>query len=95
MDRKLFKTIFSDDPVKSDFLEELRLKARKNYPEIGDAEHLVINGMESNASYIKDKDEIKILMKSNQINSFSEVSKYISNQEKAFIYYTCLPPLLF
>ena len=95
LDRKLFKTIFSDNPVKSEFMEELRLKARKNYPEIEDAEHLVINGMESNASYIKDKDEIKILMKSNQINSFSEVSKYISNQERAFIYYICLPPLLF
>ena len=92
LDRKLFKTIFFNDPVKNDLLKELRFKTRRNYPEIEDAGRLVINGTESNASYIKDKDEIKILMKSNHIKRFSEVSKYISREENSEIHYICFPP---
>ena len=92
LNRKLFKTIFKNYPFDRDFIASLRQKVIAHYPEIEDPSHLLITGSEENTSYIKDKDEIKILTKSSGVVRFSELAKYVQQETGNTIYFTCHPP---
>jgi HD superfamily phosphohydrolase len=90
--RKLHKLRWSDEPLEDEMVNEIRKKCREKYdwsPEIADK--MIWLGSETKADYIREDDEINILMKSGDIRPFSsflETPVKIAFNKK---YYICHP----
>ena len=73
LDRRLFKLRFSAEPFDEAYVEALRRGAREAFGVDGaQARHLVITGRESNAAYVRMKDEIDVLHKDGSVRPLSE-----------------------
>lgn len=90
--RKLHKLRWSDEPLEDEMINDIRKKCREKYdwsPEIADK--MIWLGSETKADYIREDDEINILMKSGEIRAFSsflETPVKIAFNKK---YYICHP----
>jgi HD superfamily phosphohydrolase len=90
--RKLHKLRWSDTPFENEMVNDLRKKYQDKYdwsPEIADK--MIWLGSETKADYIREDDEINILMKSGEIRPFStflETPVRIAFNKK---YYICHP----
>ena len=90
--RKLHKLRWSDEPLEDEMINDIRKKCQEKYgwsPEIADK--MIWLGSETKADYIREDDEINILMKSGDIRPFSsflETPVKISFNKK---YYICHP----
>ncbi|HSF87812.1 MAG TPA: HD domain-containing protein [Saprospiraceae bacterium] len=92
--RKLHKLRWSDEPLEDEMINDIRKKCREKYdwsPEIADK--MIWLGSETKADYIREDDEINILMKTGEIRPFStflETPVRIAFNKK---YYICHPTL--
>lgn len=90
--RKLHKLRWSDEPLEDEMINDIRKKCREKYdwsPETADK--MIWLGSETKADYIREDDEINILMKSGEIRAFSsflETPVKIAFNKK---YYICHP----
>ena len=90
--RKLHKLRWSDEPLEDEMINDIRKKCQEKYgwsPEIADK--MIWLGSETKADYIREDDEINILMKSGEIRAFSsflESPVKIAFNKK---YYICHP----
>ena len=92
LNRNLFKIKLQNVPfnaeeieiVKQNTLNKLNLKNLKS-------EYLVFNGTESNRTYNTTKDTIKILSKSGEVKSITEMMDYELHNKNIYKYYLCYP----
>jgi hypothetical protein len=88
----LHKIRWSDTPLEDTILQNIRKKCRSKYNwSDEEADQLIWPGSESNSAYIREEDEIQILMKSGEIRPFSsflESPVRIAYNKK---YYVCHP----
>lgn len=92
MDRRLHKMIWSDTPLESDFVNEIRRKCSERYawtPEITD--QMVWLGSESKQDYNHEEHEIEILTKSGEIRPFSSFLHPTVSIAYNRKYYICHP----
>lgn len=89
LNRRLFKLRFSAEPFPASVVEALRQNARVTFGVDGDqARHLVVVGRESNAAYVRMKDEIDVLHKDGRVKPLSESVDFgvdTSRVEKSYL----------
>lgn len=94
MQRNLHKVRWSDTPFEDDAINTIRKKCREKYNWTAETmDKLIWTGSESNSAYVRDDDEIQILMKSGEIRPFSaflETPVKIAYSKK---YYVCHPKM--
>jgi len=90
--RKLHKMKWSETPPEEDLINDIKAKCRKKYDWTAEEADLMIwTGSEAKADYVREDDEIQILMKSGEIRPFSsflETPVRIAFNKK---YYICHP----
>jgi len=93
IERKLFKIKLQNEPFKSDYIKEMRLKVQNNLPEDRSekSNFLVFTGKESNSAYSTKKDEIKILYKNGKVLPMSDASDHGIQPKIITKYYLCYP----
>ena len=96
VNRRLLKIILKNKPFDRNFLEELRLKVRKQFDlSEEEARYLVFGGQESNQAYNRAKGEIQILLKSGEVVPMSSYADYHLQGKVVRKYYACYPKTLF
>jgi len=92
--RNLHKVRWSDTPFENDAINDIRRKCQDKYSWSAETvDKLIWTGSESNSAYVRDDDEIQILMKSGEIKPFSsflETPVKIAYSKK---YYLCHPKM--
>jgi uncharacterized protein len=76
LNRKLFKLELRNEPFESVTLETLRHKIAAQVPTGTQLNYLIYTGVESNQTYNKTKDEIKIMFKNGDVRSITESMDY-------------------
>jgi uncharacterized protein len=95
LSRKLFKIEIHPEPIQVDYVELIKSKVLKTCEfEEQDIEYLVFLGQESNTSYSKTKDEIKILCKNGEVKPYSKIFDYNIQSRNIIKYYCCYPKYL-
>ena len=94
MHRSLHKVRWSDTPFEDETINDIRKTCREKYNWSKEtADKLIWLGSESNSAYVRDDDEIQILMKTGEIKPFSsflETPVRIAYSKK---YYVCHPKM--
>ncbi|MFT5165703.1 MAG: HD superfamily phosphohydrolase [Saprospiraceae bacterium] len=92
MDRKLFRVELNNEPFKSDYKENLRLKLMKA---LGtkkiDPNYLFFEGIETNSTYSTAKNEILILFKNGEVKPMSAFADHGIYSGIITKYYLCYP----
>ena len=92
INRNLFKLEFSNHPIESDRIEEVRRKVASMRKYSGlDPKYLVFEGVEANLPYSLSKEEIKILFKTGEVLPMSETTDYSIQSKIVKRYYLCYP----
>ncbi|MEM6963814.1 MAG: HD domain-containing protein [Bacteroidota bacterium] len=93
INRRLFKIKMQNEPIGSDFVEELRQKLAKDLPKNRSnlLKYLIFTGEESNSAYTIKKDEIKILYKNGTVLPMSDASDHGVQPKIITKYYVCYP----
>jgi uncharacterized protein len=91
--RKLFKTRLQNTVIPHSEIAAAEALVKQQFPQLTDAEirYWVFTGKESNRTYNKKKDDIKILMKNGTVRSFSESADYELQTKIIYRYYICFP----
>jgi uncharacterized protein len=76
LNRKLFKLELRNEPFEPVFLEDLRQKLAAQVPTGTQLNYLIYTGVESNQTYNKTKDEIKMMFKNGDVRSITESMDY-------------------
>jgi uncharacterized protein len=91
LNRQLFKTELQNEPFSNKNIEEIKLRVATHLPPNTDLHYLVFTGTESNQTYNKIKDEIKILSKTQKVSSMSESMDYELHTKIVTKHYLCYP----
>ena len=91
LNRKLFKLELQNMPFERDIIEKIRHNVELKIPEGTNVDYLVFTGVESNQTYNKTKDEIKIMFKNGSVNSITESMDYELNSKIIKKHYLCYP----
>jgi uncharacterized protein len=91
LNRKLLKIELQNFPFERDIVEQIRLKVQKTVPKGSNVDFLVFTGVESNQTYNKTKDEIKILFKNGLVRFITESMDYELHSKITKKYYLCYP----
>lgn len=91
LNRKLLKLELQNIPFERDIVEKIRHNINKAIPAGSDVDYLVFTGVESNQTYNKTKDEIKILFKNGLIKFITESMDYELHSKIIKKYYLCYP----
>lgn len=93
LNRKLLKVEIYTEPPSLNVIETYQriAKEKLNLNSLEEAEYLIFLGKESNITYSKLKEEIKVLLKSGEVKSFSSLSEYYISSENVTKYYLCYP----
>ncbi|MFZ4543772.1 MAG: HD domain-containing protein [Saprospiraceae bacterium] len=92
INRQLLKVEFHANAPSGEKIKEYQQKAMKTYNiSATEADFLVFTGTESNRTYSKQKDEIKVLFKSGEVRPFSTLSEYYISSEDITKHYFCYP----
>ena len=94
LNRKLFKLELQNKPFEGDYIEKIRHKVSEHIPAKTDINYLVFTGIESNQTYNKSKDEIKILFKNGDVRSITESMDYELHSKITSKYYLCYSKFL-
>ena len=96
IERKLFKIKLQNEPFKSDYTEEIRLKVAKSLPKNRSekAAFLIFSGKETNSAYTIKKDEIKILYKNGKVVPMSVASDHGVQPKIITKHYLCYPRII-
>jgi HD superfamily phosphohydrolase len=96
LNRNLFRIDMQNTKFSSDYLDTVRLSIRNQFEEIDkkNLEWLIIEGSESNRAYSTKKDEIKFLMKNNQIKGLVEAFDHVIDSKHLTKYFLCYPKSL-
>jgi HD superfamily phosphohydrolase len=97
INRQLFKIEIKNNPYKCDEIKKFRHKLRNeinNNISDKDLEYLVFTGSESNRTYSKGKQEIKVKFKDGNILPISEFSDFEISPKSITKYYICYPKFL-
>lgn len=92
VNRKLFRLEIKETPISSDEVSEVRHKLRNELGEdISDEDltYLVFTGSESNRTYSKGKQEIKVKFKNGNVKRISEFSDFEISPKSVTKYYIC------
>jgi HD superfamily phosphohydrolase len=90
LNRRLFKTELQNEPFSNKIVEQIRLQVATKVPvNETDLHYLVFTGTESNQTYNKIKDEIKILSKNQTVNSITEQMDYELHTKIVTKHYLC------
>jgi uncharacterized protein len=89
LNRKLFKLELQNKPFEGDYIENIRHKVLEHIPAKTNINYLVFTGIESNQTYNKSKDEIKILFKNGEVRSITESMDYELHSKITSKYYLC------
>jgi HD superfamily phosphohydrolase len=76
LNRRLFKLEWKNSPFERDYIETIRHKVNQYIPEKTNINYFVFTGTESNQTYNKTKDEIKILFKDGTIRPITDSMDY-------------------
>ncbi len=76
LNRKLFKLEWQNMPFERDYIETIRQRIISYIPSKTNINYFVFTGMESNQTYNKTKEEIKILFKDGSVKSITESMDY-------------------
>lgn len=94
IDRRLHKLQWSDTPLEGELINDIRKKCRTKYGWTAEeANTLIWIGSESKSAYIRDDDEIQILLKSGEIRPFSSFLESPVKIAFSKKYYICHPAL--
>ena len=93
LNRRLFKLEFQNEPFDQKYIDKIRniVKTKTPLTTHIHVDYLVFTGKESNLTYNKQKDEIKILTKNNTVCSFSDIMDYEIHGKNVTKYYLCYP----
>ena len=91
LDRRLFKLELKNEPHNLPHIETVRKSIAEKAPLGTDLSYLVFTGEESNLTYNKIKDEIKILFKNGDVKSISESMDYELHSKIVTKHYLCYP----
>ena len=91
LNRKLFKLELQNMPFERDTIEKIRHNVELKIPEGTNVDYLVFTGVESNQTYNKTKDEIKIMFKNGSVRSITESMDYELNSKIIKKHYLCYP----
>lgn len=96
LDRHLFKIETHSEPIQGNHVEAIKLRIRHQFHLTeNEVEYFVFVGQESNITYTKTKDEIKILCKDGVVRPISELSDYYIPSKNIVKYYCCYPKDLY
>ncbi len=92
INRSLFRVLLDKTPFESDLLKEIRQKVKIKYNLTNqNIDKLVILGEETTKAYNSDHEEIKVLMKSGQIQPISNCLDVLVNIADITRFYLCYP----
>ncbi len=91
LNRKLFKLELQNMPFERDIVEKIRQNVELKIPKGTNVDYLVFTGVESNQTYNKTKDEIKIMFKNGTVRSITESMDYELNSKIIKKHYLCYP----
>ena len=91
LDRRLFKLELKNEPHNLPYIETVQKSVAEKVPLGTDLSYLVFTGEESNLTYNKIKDEIKILFKNGDVKSISESMDYELHSKIVTKHYLCYP----
>ena len=91
LNRKLFKLELRNEPFDSSNVESIRQKIEVKVPQQTQMDYLVFTGVESNQTYNKTKDEIKIMFKNGEVRSITESMDYEIHSKIIQKHYLCYP----
>ena len=91
LNRKLFKLELQNMPFERDIIEKIRHNVELKIPKGTNIDYLVFTGVESNQTYNKTKDEIKIMFKNGSVRSITESMDYELNSKIIKKHYLCYP----
>lgn len=91
LDRKLFKSALQNEPFSNKMIREIQQRVSAHLPPDTDINYLVFTGTESNQTYNKIKDEIKILSKNQTVSSMTEIMDYELHSKIVTKHYLCYP----
>ncbi len=105
LDRKLLKIKLQSVPFKAEEIEKIKQNTiiklsisnklyNKQNEKILDFEYLIFSGTESNRTYNTTKDAIKILAKTGEVKSITEMMDYELHNKNIYKYYLCYPKYL-
>ena len=94
LDRKLFRLEWRTVPVESDYITDLRERARTAFDAGVPLEHLVFAGQESNRAYDDTHEQIKILFKDGRVLPIDECSDVPLYTQEVTKYFVCYPKSL-
>ena len=89
LNRKLFKLELQNEPFDSDILDNIRHKVRAHVPKDTNINYLVFTGVESNQTYNRTKDEIKIMFKNGKVLPITESMDYELHSKITKKHYLC------
>lgn len=93
LDRKLLKVEMHKIPPSQQIIDKYQkvAKDKLGLDSLEDASYLIFFGTESNIAYTKQKEEIKVLLKTGEVKPFSSLSEYYISTENVTKYYFCYP----
>lgn len=96
VNRRLFRIEIQEVPFESSKVQQLRNDVRKalnNEVSDEDLNYLVFTGSESNRTYSKGKQEIKVSFKNGEVLPISEVTDFEISPKSTTKYYICYPKI--
>ena len=96
VNRRLFRIEIQEEPFESSKVQQLRNDVRKalnNEVSDEDLNYLVFTGSESNRTYSKGKQEIKVCFKNGEVLPISEVTDFEISPKSTTKYYICYPKI--
>jgi hypothetical protein len=97
VNRRLFRIEIQDVPFDDDIVQQLRDNVRQALnDEVTDEalEYLVFTGSESNRTYSKGKQEIKVSFKKGEVMPISEVTDFEISPKSTTKHYICYPKII-
>jgi hypothetical protein len=97
INRNLFTLEIKETPINSDRVSSMRHKLRNKFGNNisdEDLKYLVFTGSESNRTYSKGKQEIKVKFKNGKVKRISEFSDFEISPKSVTKYYICYPKFL-
>ena len=92
VNRRLFRLEFSNEPFDPEYVDRLRAAIRRSdrLPRNA-ADHLIIQGQETNSAYTLTKEEIMVCTKGNEVVPMSAISDFAIAPRSYTKYFLCYP----
>lgn len=88
--RRLFKTIFNNEPLADQEVTAMRQSIIQKYGEAAGRE-LLLTGAETNHHYVAGPEEIGILLKNGQVSPLSQITEFQGENQIYIKYFYCFP----